>query len=500
MESKRRAPRHWPSATLTVLSLAACTVGPDYRGPPEVAPRADAAQKFLRAAPGQTNDAPPARWWDALNDPVLSDLIARGLHNSPTLQAAEARINESRAMLLSQRAAELPSATATGAAFRASIPPGSPLAALSGGSTGSSGSSSGAAAAPPGRKQESLFTVGFDATWELDLFGGVRRAVEGARARVSATTAQYEDAQVQLAAEIGQAYAALRSQQAELALAQKEEAAQMKLVELTQARGRYGTADASTIEPARAQLIQTRATAAPLPGQLAQSLDQLALLTGQEPGTLDEVLLAPLPLPQLPAAIPIGNPAAMLRRRPDVRAAERTLASTNAAIGSAVAKRFPSITLFGNVGFTNGQFPKLFRLDSLSALGGPLLQWNFLNFGAIQAGVDQARAADAEALANYRSAVLSALEDAQSSLSRFAQQRQTLEQRVAGVGSAERTLAFVRIREAGGTASMMDVARAEVQTYQSEQSRVSAEAELLRDFMSLQKSLGLGWEPVDNLP
>ena len=479
-------------SVLTLAALSACTVGPDYRGPPDAAPNAAAASKFLRAAPSQSADPPAARWWDALNDPVLTDLIDRGLRNSPTLQAAEARIREARAMLLTQRAAEFPSATATGGAFRASVPPNSPLSALS----GKSAAPAAANAPPPGRQAESLFTVGFDATWEIDLFGGVRRGVEGARARVSAAAAQYEDAQVQLAAEIGQAYAALRSQQAQLALARQDEVLQTRLVELTQARSRYGTADASNIEPARAQLIQTRATAAPLPGQLAQTLDQLAMLTGQEPGTLDALLLTPAPLPRVPDAIPVGNPADMLRRRPDVRAAERTLAASNAAIGSAVAKRFPSITLFGNVGFTNGQFPQLFRLNSLSALGGPLLQWNFLNFGSVQAGVEQAQAADAEAIANYRGAVLSALEDAESSLSRFAQQQLTLEQRVAGVGSAERTLAIVRLREAGGTASLIDLNRADSQRLQAEQSRVSAEAELLRDFMALQKSLGLGWQPA----
>lgn len=476
---------------LALPLLPACTVGPDYPGPPEVAPHAASAPGFQRAAPAQTQDPPPARWWDALNDPVLSELIDRGLHNSPNLQAAQARIRQARAVLSTQRSAELPRATATGGAFRASIPPGSPLAALSGGSSGSSGGS----APPPGRKEQSLFTAGFDATWELDLFGGVRRGVEGARARVEAAAAQYDDAQVQLAAEIGQAYATLRSQQLALALAQADEAAQAKLVALTEARSRFGTADAGMLEPARAQLIQTRATAAPIPGQLAVSLDQLALLTGQEPGTLDALLAAPAALPLLPATIPVGDPAAMLRRRPDVRAAERSLASANAAIGGAVAKRFPSITLFGNASFTNGQFPKLFRLDSLSALGGPLLQWNFLNFGAVQSGIEQARAADEEALANYRGAVLSALEDAESSLSRFAQQRQTLDHRVAGVDSAERSLEVARLRAAGGTASLIDVTRAESQKVQAEQARVAAEAELLRDFMALQKSLGLGWQP-----
>ena len=369
------------------------------------------------------------------------------------------------------------------------MPPNSPFSALSGGNAGG--------AAQSGRESQSLFTAGFDALWELDLFGGVRRGVEGAQARVEAATASFEDAQVQLAAEIGQAYAQLRSQQMQLALARSNEAAQTSLLELTEARSRYGTADASIIEPARSQLIQARATAAPIPGQLAQSLDQLALLTGQEPGTLDATLTPPAPLPALPAAIAIGDPAAMLRRRPDVRQAERILAASNAAIGSAVAQRFPSITLFGDVSFSNGLFPKLFQLNSLTALGGPILRWNFLDFGAVQAGIDQASAANEEALANYRGAVLRALQDAESSLARFAQQQQTLQQRIEAVKSAERTATLTRMREAGGTASKIDVLRAESLQVQAEQVRVAAQGELLRDFVALQKSLGLGWQPPD---
>ena len=504
---------------LLLLSQSACTVGPDYRGPPAVAPLADAAGRFRRADNDITSVTPPARWWVALKDPMLTDLIERGLRHSPNLQAAEARIRQARANLLSQTAAGLPKATATGAAIHVTAPPGSPLAALSGGgsgggSGGSSAGGTGADSSPQGRRAFNVFNAGFDATWEIDLFGGVRRGVEGARAQVEASSARFEDVQVQIAAEIGQAYATLRSQQLQIALADRIDAAQQQLLELQQARSRYGTADDRSIEPARSQLIQTRATVAPLPGQLAQSLDQLALLTGQEPGTLDAALLASAAdpasapgstsgspattpqLPQLPKAVAVGDPRAMLRRRPDVRAAERALAASHAGIGSAVAQRFPSVTLFGNIGFTNGRLPQLFRADSLAALGGPILRWNFLSFGAVQAGIDQAEAANDEALANYRGAVLQALQDAESSLSRFGQQQRMLRQRIEGVASAERQLNLARQRQAGGTASMLDVLRARSQTLHAEQQRVTAEAEMLRDFIALQKSLGLGWQPA----
>lgn len=485
--------------------LPGCTVGPDYRGPPVAAPLAASAPAFRRVTPATAAvvDPPHARWWDDLNDPVLTGLIDRGLKNSPTLQAAEARIRESRAQLKSQRAAAYPSATATGAAIRTNTGPNSPLAAITGGGnsgSGSGGGSGGSGSMPPtGRQSSSLFTTGFDALWELDLFGGTRRSIESAEAQVGEATARFEDSQVQLAAEIGQAYATLRNQQIQVELFKRDEAVQVQVIELTLARSRYGTADASNVETLRSQLIQTRAGSAPIPQQVAQSLDQLALLTGQEPGTLDDELANPevqASIPLLPQSVPIGDPAGMLRRRPDVRAAERTLASSNASIGTAVAQRFPSVTLFGNVGFTSNQFSQLFHKDSIALLGGPILRWNFLNFGSVEAGIEQARAANDESIANYKSAVLQALQDAESSLSQFGQQRRILVQRIDGVESANRTLKLTETRHAGGTASLIDVLQARSRVVQAEESRVTAQGTLLRDYVALQKSLGLGWQPL----
>ena len=485
------------TAALTVgsLWLAACTVGPTYLGPPDAAPLSTAAGQFRRAAPTNNTAAPPARWWDALKDPVLTTLIDRALAHSPTLRAAQARVLEARATVRRDRAAGLPSATATGIAVAANVPAGSPLAGL-GGSSGSSASSGAAGSESSSRENFNFYSAGFDALWELDLFGGVRRSVEGARANVGVTEAILQDAQVQLAAEVGQAYVSLRGQQALLALARSDEANQQKLLALTEARVRGGTAGRFDVERATSQLIVTRANAAPLPGQVAQSLDRLALLAGQEPGTLDGLLLPEAPLPVLPEAVSLGDPAAMLRRRPDVRAAERALAASSAGIGQAIAQRFPSVTLFGNIGFSNGQFPKLFDVNSLALLGGPVLRWNFLNFGKTEGAIDQSRAANEQALANYDATVLAALQDAESSLARFGQQRQTVYQRMDALSSAERTVNLANVRYLGGTATLLDVLAAESQKVQIEQTLAQSRAMLVTDYVSLQKSLGLGWQPV----
>jgi NodT family efflux transporter outer membrane factor (OMF) lipoprotein len=519
-----RGPRPWhrfaASTLVALLALEGCAVGPDYHGPPDAAPLSRAAGAFRRADPTDAGPlAPqPARWWEPLHDAELNHLIELAFAQSPTLRVAQARILEARATLAKQRAAGYPSATATAAAIKANVPAGSPLAAFgassgdssasasgsgtSGTSNGGSssadsgGNGSGSAQPASGRQTFDFYTAGFDAIWELDLFGGIRRGVEGARASAEAAAARYEDAQVQLAAEVGQAYAGLRGVQAQLALARRNLEIQQKLLELTQARRQYGTADDLDVERARAQRTRARADLVPLQGQLEQAQDQLALLTGQEPGTLDGELASPKPLPALPASVPVGDPASMLRRRPDIRAAERGLASSNAAIGQAVAQYFPRVRLIGNIGYSAGKASELFDRNKLAALGGPLLQWNFLNFGSTRAQVRQARAANDEAIARYDGAVLAALQDAEGSLSRFRHQRENAVELTDARDAAARAAVLARTRYGGGTASLMDALDADRQRLQAEQSLLQSQAELVRDYVALQKSLGLGWQPA----
>ncbi|WPB57033.1 efflux transporter outer membrane subunit [Xylophilus sp. GOD-11R] len=482
---------------VAAAGLAGCTSGPDYRGAPDAAPQASAAGAFHRAdAASEPAAPPPARWWEALDDSILTRLIEQAFATSPSLQAAEARIRQSRATLAQRRAGALPGATATGAAIKASIPPGSPLSAL-GGSSSSSGSAEGGQASE-GRRTIDFYTAGFDAMWEIDIFGGVRRGIEGAAAQSDAAVAQYQDAQVQLAAEVGQAYVSLRGLQRQLELGRANTALQRRMLALVEMRRQGGTADDLDVERARAQLTGTQADVVPLPGRITETLDQLALLTGQEPGALDADLRQPAALPKLPAAVAVGDPASLLRRRPDVRAAERTLAAGNAAIGQAIARRFPRVTLFGNIGFSSSSASDLFHHDSLAVIGGPILQWNFLDFGGNRARVRQSQAAYDEAEARYRQAVLAALQDAEQGVSRYRSQRETLEQLALSRDTATRSAAIAQTRYRGGTASLLDALDAERQRLQAEDGLTRGATALVTQYVSLQKSLGLGWsEPPD---
>lgn len=480
---------------LACSALAGCTLGPDYKGPPDAAPKSVAAGAFHRAdAALEVTAPPPSRWWETLDDAELNRLIEKAFANSPNLQAAEARIRQSRALLVQRRAAGLPGATATGAAIKASVPANSALSALGGSSSSSSSSSTQASSG--GHQTIDFYTAGFDAMWEIDLFGGVRRRVEGAAAQTDAAIAQYQDAQVQLAAEVGQAYAGLRGLQRQLEIGRSSTGLQQQMLALTEARRAGGTADDLDVERVRAQITQTQANLVPLSGRIEESMDQLALLTGQEPGALDAELSVVAPLPKVPATVPVGDPAGLLRRRPDVRAAERSLVAGNAAVGQAIAARFPRVTLFGNIGFSSSSASDLFHHDKLAVLGGPILQWNFLDFGGNRAKVRQAEASFDEADARYRQAVLVALQDAELGVSRFRSQRETLEQLAASRDSAARTAALAQVRYRGGTASLLDALDAERQRLQAEDGLTQGAAALVTQYVALQKSLGLGWGEV----
>ena len=461
-----------------VLAVAGCTVGPDYKAPAEMAPIAANAAAFHRAAVAPvTAAAPPARWWEALADPLLTGLIDTALSRSPTVAQAEARLRAGRATVNERRAGLFPQGSATALAGRGRIPTGDLL-----GTSGSTGMTT------------DLYTAGFDAIWEIDLFGGTRRGIENARDQAEAQAAQLADIQVQLAADVAQAYVGLRDAQRREALLRRSGAIEQRMLDLTRQRRNLGTASQADVERLDTQLNQIGAAIAPLQAQAEASLDQLAVLTAAEPGQLDAALSGPGALPLPPALVPIGDPAAMLRRRPDIRGAERLLAASNAQIGQAVAQFFPTVSLAGTVGFASTNAARLFTGASAADLGGAGLSWGIFNFGRTSARVREAEAGNAAALAQYQNTVLAALRDAETALSRFGRQREAVMRLAAAEASAARAAALTRERQQEGTASLIDSLDTERQRVQTEQSLAQAEAMLTNDYVSLQKALGLGWD------
>jgi NodT family efflux transporter outer membrane factor (OMF) lipoprotein len=460
-------------------ALSACAVGPDYKGPANS--HSPAAFKRVGTLPTDTAQPPAAHWWAALNDPELTHLIETAFQNSPNVRAAQARLRQARAAIREQQGKELPSSSATAALLKARTPN---LGSLTGSSSGDNS----------GHSTISFYDVGFDATWELDIFGGTRRAIEAARAQAQASQADLDDLHVSLAAEVAQAYIELRDQQQRLALSQRSAAIESQILDFTRQRRARGAASDADIEKLIVQLETTRGTLIPLQAQIEASLNSLAVLTGAEPGALDAQLAAAGSIPEVPATVNIGDPSAMLRRRPDIRAAERALAAANAQIGTEVANYFPKVNFLGAIGWGGANTHGLLDSRNLTLVGAPYLQWNVLDFGRTRARIMQAEGARDEDAAKYEQTVLSALEDAETSLSRFGRQRDSVVSLLRISTSAERSYSLTEQRYAAGVASMIDLLDSERTRLEAQQNEIQGRAQLVQNYASLQKSLGLGWE------
>jgi len=478
------------SLLATTILLAGCTVGPDYAGPPGSASDAVARGSFVRAGDEALNPAPPlAEWWTALGDPTLDALVSDALAHSPTIDQATARIREAQAALGQQRASQLPAVSASAMYAHAELPGIDIGAAEQGEQEGGEGSDT--------IDSLDFFNLGLTASWEPDLFGGRRRAVEQASATLDARYADLSDAQVSLSAQVADAYVSLRDVQARIALNARSAELQARQVELTRQRYEGGTASLLDVERLQNQLEGTRADAIPLGTQADQYLNLLAILTGRTPGALDGTLGTAVPVPLPPASVPIGDPGALIGRRPDIRAAERQLAAGTAGIGVARARELPGISLMGILGLGGTNPGDMFDPGNLTALALPQLSWNLLDFGAARAATQQSEAQRDLAEAQYRQTVLEALQDAEDSLSRFGNSRAQLGRLAQVQLSADRSAALNGQRVAAGTSTLIDQLDIERQQVSAAIAVEQAKAQLALAYIAVNKALGLGWSEAE---
>ncbi len=464
-----------PMGLIAALLAGCTTVGPDYTTAPDAAPQATARNGFLRSA-GEVAQAPAARWWESLNDPVLNRLIDDGLAGAPSLLAANARVAQSRASLAASKTAALPSINTSLSAPYINVP-----GNLLGGTNG-------------GRDEINAYNLGFDAAWEIDLFGGQRRKVEAATARAQASEAGLADARVTLSAEIARAYVGLRARQAMQSLQSRQVGIDRALTSLARERMQAGTAPAQPVNAAEAQMFASEADLAKTGAEIVVLIDQLAVLTGKEPGALDTVLQTPMPVPLPPENVAVGDPATLLRNRPDIRMAERQLAAANADVGEKIASRFPKISFLGILGLGGPDIGDVFDPGNLVGLALPRLNWTIFDGGRAARQVDVAKGSFAEAEAAYRQTVLAALQDAEGSLARFGAQRLAYARNVDAGLRAEKTMKLQQQRLASGTIGRTDLLNAERQALQTTMAVAAARAELATAFVAVEKALGLGWQ------
>lgn len=476
--------RHAPLAAMAAILLCGCAVGPDYVGPPSI--RVRETQTFLRAnseivAPDPLLDD----WWTLLRDPVLEQLETRALAGNPGLAAAQARVVQARAAVRREQADRLPALAAQATTVQARVP-GLDLQAPPAASTPDP-----TAGEPNDRL--SIYNVGLNANWEIDFAGGRSRRIEGANAEAAAAVATVDDAKVQLTAEVARAYVGLREAQHRLHLARQERDLQQQTLELTYQRYTAGATPLFPVGAANAELELLKAQIAEAEADIAVLKDALSALIGSPPGGLDDLLATTAPIPLPPASVAVSDPAALIARRPDIRAAERRLAAANARIGVAAAARFPRLSFMGILGLGGADPQDVFDLSNLSTIALPRLQWSLLDFGRTAASIEQAEAGRGEADARYRDVVLRALQDAEQSLARFGQHRANVAALAQISRQADTAASLNQQRFAAGAISRPELNLALRQEAQARANLNQSLAAMTASWVAIQKSLGLGW-------
>lgn len=458
-------------AVLAAIVLAAgCAVGPNYV-PPETTPPASwqgAAAAGVAVAP--STPAELAHWWRQLDDPTLSRLVEQALQTSLDLHTAEAKLREARARRALAGAELWPtvSGSAQGQRVKAS------------GQSGNGG-------------MANLFTTGFDASWEPDVFGGLQRGVEAAQAELEASQANLHAVQVSLVAEVGLNYVEWRAAQAALAIAAANAGSQAETLQLTQWRAQAGLTTELDVEQARANLEQTRAQIPTLETSRTEAEHRLEILLGQQPGTLAATLAAPGGIPQIPPQVTIAIPADALRQRPDVRVAERTLAAETARVGVVEAQAYPNFSLSGSLGLAALGLGSLVSGDALAASATAGVAAPIFDAGRIRQQVNIQTAVQEQALIQYQSTVLNALaevEDALVALGNAQRQQNSLRE---ATQAARQAAQLARYRYSAGLIDFQTVLDTERTALSVEDKLTTSTADGVKALIQLYKAMGGGW-------
>jgi multidrug efflux system outer membrane protein len=487
-------PMRIPSVVMALGLLAsACTVGPDYHRPDLSAPPAFAEAASTGRTAVTAQDADLSSWWTQFSDPALDGLIERALAQNLDLQAAASRVREARAQERIAAAAALPTLSASGNAVNYNSQRNGPNTAPA---AGAQSSASAGVAGLPIPSHLNLYSAGFDASWEADIFGGTRRAIEAAKDSVEAAEWSRRDGQVSLLAEVANAYLTLRSLQARIAIGQEELQRQKDQFTLIKARREHGfTTDLDVNQ----QSVQVATAAAQIPQLQAAASAQvhaLGVLLGQPPAALTQELAAnapPLPLP--PPTLPTGLPSQLLQRRPDLRQAERRLAAANAQIGVQTANLYPKLNLLGLASFASPKLESLFDTQNFSTLGIGMLSAPIFEGGRTRAAIAAAKEEREQALLAYRGAVLGAFREVEDALARFKAEDDRRTSLAQSAAAAQNTLKIASDQYRAGTVTFINVLQAQNALLNSRDQLTQSDAQVLSDMVALYKALGGGWAP-----
>lgn len=463
------------AAVLLVLCTACMTVGPDYEPPVSETPDAWNTTAVAGLVDGE---ASLQTWWSVLGDATLEELIARAQTANLDIEGALWRLEEARALRGVAAGAQMPQVGASGSSYRQQA------------------SDNGVPSAPDGGYDSvTLHDVGAEASWELDLFGRIRRTVEAADASLGATTEAYRDVLVSVLSEVALSYVDLRSAQERLSLGRVNVKSQQETLQLTQDRFDAGLVSALDVAQAQSNLANTESLIPTLETLIERSLNRLAVLLGEAPGALHEELSKKSPLPDEPDGVTIGLPADLLRQRPDVRRAERELAAQTALIGVATADLYPSFSLSGFLGFQATDAGDLLSGSSLTWGVGLPIRWNIFSGGRIRSQIRVEEARTEQALTTYEQTVLHALEEVENAMVAYENQNLRRDRLRASVAATQRSLELVLTQYRAGLADFQNVLDTQRSLLVRQDELAVSEGEVLKNLVVLYRALGGGWDP-----
>ncbi len=489
--------RRIPAAAL-LLGLGACTVGPNFEPPEWLSPASWFAKKVepITPAPSVAVAEPvDPNWWKLFNDPLLTELERRVAGENLDVQVATVRIAQSRAQLGIAGAAQFPVLNANGSYTRqkasdvgvfANAP--NPL-----GANGASGNNVGGIRSTHLNAFD-VYQVGFDASWEVDLWGRVRRSVESATASVQASAEARRATLLSNLAELARDYIQLRGTQSLLQIARDNVKISQQSLDLTQQRAVGGVTTDLDVANAAAQLRTVAAEIPRLTQQESELINAIGLLLGQPPNTLQAELAQEKPVPPVPPRVPIGLPSELARRRPDVRQAEAQLHAATANIGVAVANFYPSVKLSGSLGLQAIQPWKMFNIDARDYAAGPGITIPIFQGGQLKATLELNKAQQQEAAINYQKTVLTAWHEVDNALTAYQTEQARRDQLIQAVAQNQRALGLAQSRYQEGVSDFLQVLTAQQNLLSTQQALAQATTNVSANLVALYKALGGGWE------
>jgi outer membrane protein, multidrug efflux system len=465
-----------------IFLAAGCTVGPNYQKPdlPVPAGWQEAQQKGVDA-----RSAELARWWSTFNDPLLNSLVERAVGSNLDLRLAEARIREARASRVVTASGAWPTLNVSGSYTRnrasqngVAVPGEGTVIVPSGGAN----------------LDQNFYQSGFDANWEIDVFGRVRRSVEAADATVEATVEDRRDVLVTLLGEVARNYIDLRGFQRQLAVARANLKTQQDTLELTQVRFQAGLASDLDVAQQEAQLNTTASQVPTLESSLKQAAYALDVLLALQPGALWGEVVKETEIPTLPPEVLVGLPSDLLRRRPDIRRAERQLAAATAQVGAAMADLFPRFSLTGIAGLQSVSASDWFTRGSRFWSIGPTISWPVFDAGRIRATIEIRNAQQEQALTQYEKSILSAFQDVETALVNYANEQVRYRSLTDAVVANRRAVTMANELYIRGLNDFLNVLDTQRSLYVTESALTQSQATMATNLVALYKALGGGWE------